>query len=121
MSVIDDYLKKVELSKRKELQRIRTLAREIVPKAEETISYGMPTLKYEGKPFLGFDAHKTHIGIYPYSGKVIPELKDELREYSSSKGAMRVPLDRPITKTLLKKIIDCRLRAIKAEKKTSKP
>jgi len=102
MSLINDYLKKIEPSKRMQLQRIRTLAKEIVPSAEETLSYNMPTLKYEGKPFLGFRAHAAHIGIYPYSGKVIPLLKDELRTYAVSKGAIRVPLDRPISKRLLK-------------------
>jgi uncharacterized protein YdhG (YjbR/CyaY superfamily) len=119
MSLIDDYLKKIEPSKRKELQRIRALAREMVPGAEETISYKMPTLKYEGKAFLGFDAHTDHIGIYPFSGQVIPLLKDELRKYSVSKGAIRVPLDRPISKRLLKLVITCRLKAIR-EKSGSK-
>jgi len=115
MSLIDDYLKTVEPSKRKQLQRIRVLAKEIVPSAEEAVSYNMPTLKYEGKSFLGFDAHADHIGIYPYSGKVISELSGELRIYSVSKGAIRVPLDRPITKRLLKLVIACRLKAIRAE------
>ena len=117
MSLIDDYLEKVEPSKRRQLERIRTLAKKIVPAAEETISYNMPTLKYEGKAFLGFDAHADHIGIYPYSGKVIPQLKDELRTYSVSKGAIRVPLDRPISERLLRLVITCRLEAIRAEQR----
>jgi len=115
MSLIDDYFKNVEPSKRKQLERIRTLAKEIVPTAEETISYNMPTLKYEGKAFLGFDAHADHIGIYPYSGQVIPQLKDELRAYAVSKGAIRVPLDRPISKRLLKLVITSRLKVIRAQ------
>ncbi len=114
MTPIDDYLKNVEPAKRKELQRIRVLAKEIVPSAEEAISYGMPTLKYQGKPFLGFDAHANHIGIYPYSGDVIATLKAELHAYSLSKGAIRVPLEKPIPKTLLRKVIACRLQAIRA-------
>jgi uncharacterized protein YdhG (YjbR/CyaY superfamily) len=78
----------------------------------------MPTLKYKGKAFLGFDAHANHIGIYPYSGKVIPQLKDELRAYKVSKGAIRVPLDRPISKRLLRLVITCRLQAMRAEEPT---
>jgi uncharacterized protein YdhG (YjbR/CyaY superfamily) len=58
----------VVVKTRERAQRIRTLAKQAVPGAEEAITYGMPTLKYKGKPFLGFDAHKNHIGIYPYSG-----------------------------------------------------
>jgi uncharacterized protein YdhG (YjbR/CyaY superfamily) len=115
VTLIDEFLKKVEPSKRKELKRIRALAKEIVPSAEEAISYGMPTLKYQGKPFLGFDAHKNHIGLYPYSGQVMRTLNDDLREYGLTKGAIRVPIDRPISKAVLRKIIDCRLKEIRAE------
>ncbi len=115
MTVIDDFLKNVEPSKRKELKRIRALANEAVPSAADSIVYGMPTLKYSGKPFLGFSAHKNHIGVYPYSGKVVDALKDELRAYELSKGAIRVPLDKPISKSLLRKIIKCRLKEIKAQ------
>jgi uncharacterized protein YdhG (YjbR/CyaY superfamily) len=112
MTVIDDYLTTVEPSKRTELERIRTLAKKTVPSAEEAIVYGMPTLTYQGKPFLGFDAHKNHIGIYPFSGQVIEELKDELHEYGFSKGAIRVPLDHPISEEMLKQIIQHRLKQI---------
>lgn len=112
MTVIDDYLTTVEPSKREELERIRSLAKKTVPSAEEAIVYGMPTLKYHGKPFLGFNAHKDHIGIYPYSGQVIEELTDHLHEYGFSKGAIRVPLDHPISEELLKQIIHHRLKQI---------
>ncbi len=115
MSMIDDYLETIEPAKRKELQRIRVLAKDIVSSAEETISYNMPTLTYEGKPFLGFAARANHIGIYPYSGQVLSQLGDELRGYATTKGALRVLLDRPITKRLLKLIITYRLKAIRAE------
>lgn len=112
MTVIDDYLTKVESAKRQELERIRALAKQIVPGAEEAIVYGMPTLKYQGKPFLGFDAHKHHIGIYPYSSEVVETLKDQLHGYSFSKGAIRVPLDHPISEEMLKQIIHLRLKQI---------
>jgi uncharacterized protein YdhG (YjbR/CyaY superfamily) len=119
MTPIDQYLSTVEPSKRKELKRIRAVAKKVVPSAEEVISYGMPTLKYQGKPFLGFDAHAHHIGIYPYSGQVIKELREQLRDYGTSSGAIRVPLDRPISERLLRAVIACRLKAIRAAKKAS--
>jgi uncharacterized protein YdhG (YjbR/CyaY superfamily) len=111
---IDEYLKTIEPEKRKALERIRALAKKIVPSAEEVISYRMPTLKYAGKPFLGFDAHANHIGIYPYSGQVIAALKDALQRYEVTKGAIRIPLDKPIPKTILSKVIKCRLGFIRA-------
>ncbi|MBV8170390.1 MAG: DUF1801 domain-containing protein [Candidatus Eremiobacteraeota bacterium] len=116
-SKIDEYLKEVEPAKRRELARIRALAKKSVPDAEETISYGMPAMTYDGQPFLGFDAHKTHIGIYPFSGRVLPALKETLRGYASSKGALRVPLDKPIPERTLKRIISERLKQIKAARR----
>ena len=118
VGAIDDYLKKIEPAKRKELQRIRKLAKEAVPKAEETISYGMPTLKVEGKPFLGFDVHKNHIGIYPYSGGILSQLKEALSEYGGTKSAVHVPFDDPISRALLERIVRLRVREIRAQKKT---
>jgi|SRR5579859_4367601 len=115
MTVIDDYLNKFDAPKKAALERIRALAKKAVPDAQETISYAMPTLKYRGKPFLGFDARKNHIGLYPYSSQVIETLKDKLGDYGLSKGAIRVPLDKPIPEELLKQIIDCRLDVINAE------
>jgi len=112
MTVIDDYLKKIEISKQEELQRIRLLAKKIAPNAEEIISYNMPTLTYHGKPFLGFDAHKNHIGIYPYSGYVIEKLKNKLHPYSFSSGAIRIPYDNPISESLLREIITVRLEQL---------
>ena len=70
------------------------------------------SLKYQDKPFLGFDAHTRHIGIYPYSGQVVETLKDQLHDYSFSKGAIRVPLDHPISEEMLRQIIHLRLEQI---------
>ena len=75
----------------------------------------MPTLRYLGKPFLGFLSHKWHIGLYPYSGEVVERLKTELSDFQLAKGTIRVPLERPIAEETLKKIIDCRLGLIREQ------
>lgn len=114
MSIIDEYLQKIDESSKVELERIRRIAKIEVPDAEEVISYGMPTLKYKNKSFLGFNAHKNHIGIYPYGGEEIKVFSKELSDlnYNFSSGAIRVPFDKPIPETLLKRIILHRLERI---------
>ena len=112
MSAIDDYLKQIEPAKREQLERIREIAKQVVPDAEEIISYGMPTLRYKGKSFLGFDAHKNHIGIYPYGGQEIAVFKDKLKAFGLSKGAIQVPCDKPVPENLLKEIIKHRIKRI---------
>jgi len=114
MSVIDDYLKQIEPEKREHLERIRKIAKEIIQDAEEAISYGMPTLKYKGESFLGFNAHENHVGIYPYGGEEINVFKNKLSEhgYKFSSGAIRIPYDKPIPKSLLVEIIKHRINRI---------
>lgn len=115
MTVIDEYLNKIDPKYKPELERIRKIARRVVWEAEDSIFYGMPTIKYKGKPFLGFDIHKSHIGIYPYGGEEIERLKDKLKDnnYEFSKGAIRIPFDNPIPECLLREIIELRVKRIK--------
>lgn len=114
MTVIDDYLEKIEPSKKEQLERIREIAKKVVPDAEDSIAYGMPTLKYNGKSFLGFDTHKEHIGIYPFGGVEITFFKDKLNKlgFTSSKGAIQVPYDKSFPEDLLKDIITQRINRI---------
>jgi uncharacterized protein YdhG (YjbR/CyaY superfamily) len=109
MSVIDDYLKEFEPPVSTELERIRSIAHKLLPGYEEAITYGMPTIKYRGKSIIGFSARKNHIGIYPFSGQVISET-DELKNYETTKGAIREKLDNPLPNSLIEKIIRNRLK-----------
>ena len=108
MSVIDDYLEKVDPVQKIELERIRAIALGMLPGAKEAISYGMPTIRYNGKSIIGFDARKSHIGIYPFSGHVISGIK-ELDNYGQTQGAVREKLDDLLPKELIERIINVRL------------
>src|SRR5581483_599882 len=114
MSVIDKYLAKIEPTKRAKLEEIRSIAKELVPDAQEVISYGMPTLKHQGKPFLGFNIHKNHIGVYPYGSEEIELYKDKLIKLNLrfSSGAIRIPFTTPVPKDLPKSIIKHRISRI---------
>ena len=114
MTVIEEYISKLPISEQSKLERLRSLILKFVPDAEETIGYGMPTFKYKGKAFFGFDLHKEHIGIYPYGGEAIDVLKDKLKEYGLSKGAIRVPLDAEFPEALLKEIVSFKLKQVEA-------
>lgn len=116
MTVIDEYLSHIDPVHRKELERIRSIALQVVPNAMEVISYGMPTLRYNGQSFLGFNIHKNHIGIYPYGAEEIEVFKDKLLQYGLSSGAIRVPFDKKIDEGLLKAIIKYRVHRISAKK-----
>ena len=83
--------------------RSRILA--IVPDAEEVVSYGIAAFKTKEKIICGLLAAKHHVGFYPFSGSVLSKFPHELRNFSQTKSALHVPIDKPLSRTLLKKLI----------------
>jgi len=86
---------------------------EVIPEAEEVISYGFPGYKLDGKIICGFDAFKNHCSYFPHSSLVIPELEKELVNYKTSKGALQFGIDKPLPKTLVQKLIRTRIRLLR--------
>ena len=98
------------------LLQLRKTIQEIIPNAEEVISYGFPGYRLNGKVICGFDAFKNHCSFFPHSSLVIPELEKELANYKTSKGALQFQIDKPLTKRLVKKLIATRLRILENTK-----
>ncbi|HXQ60688.1 MAG TPA: DUF1801 domain-containing protein [Acidimicrobiales bacterium] len=106
---IDAYLAALEEPKQSTLRALRRTILDIVPDAEQCISYGMPAFRLRGKVIAGFAAFKNHLSYLPHSGSVLPELHDELVEYDTTKGSLHFPVDSPPPWTLVKKLIDVRI------------
>jgi len=83
---------------------------DVLPEAEQGISYGVPAFKIRGKTIAGFAAFKCHLGYLPHSGSVFPQLKDELKGYSTSSGALRFDTGRALPAPLVEKLISVRLQ-----------
>jgi len=109
---VDEYLANLDEPKRTTLQQLRQTIRTIVPEAEESISYGMPAYRLRGKVIAGFAAFKNHLSYLPHSGSVFAEMPDDVAGYITSKAALQFPIDRPLPKALVKKLIAIRLRQI---------
>jgi uncharacterized protein YdhG (YjbR/CyaY superfamily) len=107
---VDKYLASLEEPKRGTLEVLRRTILDIIPKAEQCISYGVPALKLEGKVIAGFAAFKNHLSYLPHSGSVISQLGEAVSQYKSSSGALQFPIDRPLPKALVKKLIAVRKR-----------
>jgi uncharacterized protein YdhG (YjbR/CyaY superfamily) len=111
---IDDYLAALDEPKRTTLQRLRQTIRGVIPDAEECISYGMPGFRLDGKVIAGFAAFKNHLAYLPHSGSVFGELSDELAGYESTPGSLHFPIDKPLPKALVKKLIATRLKEVRS-------
>ena len=106
MSVIDDYLKSATPSQRVELERVREIVKRAVPEAEETVSYGIPTMTYRGKYLIYFAAYKHHMSIFGGLGAV----EDKLEGFTlSHKGTLQFTEDKPVPESVIKEIVLTRL------------
>jgi len=106
---IDQYLADLEEPKRATLQGLRQTILEVVPEAEEGISYQVPAFRVDGKVIAGFAAFKNHLSYLPHSGSVFPLLQDEIASYKTSKGALQFPVDTPLPKPLVEQLIRVRI------------
>ena len=106
---VDEYLRGIEEPKRSTLVALRRTILEIVPDAEQVISYRVPAFRVRGQTFAGFAAFRSHLSYLPFSGSVLSQLADELEGYTMTKSALHLPVDRPLPKALVRKLIAARL------------
>ncbi|MEX0864488.1 MAG: DUF1801 domain-containing protein [Acidimicrobiia bacterium] len=103
-ATVDDYIASFPDDVQKVLQEVRRTIREVVPEADEKVSYGIPTLTLDGRYLVYFAGWKNHISVYP-----LPEgdqaFDDELAPYKSGKGTARFSLREPIPHDLIRRLI----------------
>jgi uncharacterized protein YdhG (YjbR/CyaY superfamily) len=106
---VDDYIKTFPAETQHILEKVRTTIRKKAPEAVESISYGMPAYKINGKPLVYFAGFKNHIGFYATpSGHATFE--KELSDYKKGKGSVQFPLDKPIPHELIGNIVEFRVK-----------
>ena len=109
MNPVDDYLRKLPASQKAELERVRSIVKQLVPEAEEMISYGMPTLKYKGAYLIYFAAYKNHMSIF--GG--VPAIEDKLEGFTvSHKGTLQFTEAKPVPKPIIQELVHNRLLEI---------
>jgi uncharacterized protein YdhG (YjbR/CyaY superfamily) len=106
---ITAYLEALDEPKRSTLQKLRAAILEVIPEAEQGLSYQLPAFRLRGKVIVGFAAFKEHLSYLPHSGSVFPELEEDLVAYSKSIGALRFPIDEPLPNELVEKLIKVRM------------
>jgi uncharacterized protein YdhG (YjbR/CyaY superfamily) len=106
---VDEYLQGVDEPKRTTLQALRRAILEVVPDAEQVISYRVPAFRVNGEIVAGFAAFNDHLSYLPFSGSVLGQLADELKDYPMTKSSLHFPVDRPLPKELVGNLIAVRL------------
>lgn len=108
-SSVDEYIASFPEDLQSLLKKLRETIKTEAPHAVESISYGMPAYKTNGKPLVYFAAYTNHIGFYATPTGHAEFLK-ELSIYKQGKGSVQFPLTKPIPFDLIKKIINFRVK-----------
>jgi len=105
---VEDYFATVNGPAREVLRQMRATIRSVMPaKATEVISYRIPAFK-EKRVIVWYAAFARHCSLFP-GGAVIDQMKDELKDFVTSKGTIQFPIDKPLPTALIKRVVKRRL------------
>lgn len=116
---INDYLKNLPVDVKDALQRLRDIIHKTAPGVEELISYGMPAFKYHGM-LVYFAAFKNHCSLFSGNGSLTTKMKEDLKDFKTTKGSIHFTVQKQLPALLIKKIIKARMQEniLKQQNKT---
>jgi uncharacterized protein YdhG (YjbR/CyaY superfamily) len=118
---IDRHLEQLSERHQAPLRHIRALLHEVLPSGEETIKYAMPCIAVQGKGVAAFDAFKEHWSYFPMSGSVLEHVTGLPDWVEAERGTLRVPLDRRLSKQIVRRLVRVRLDEIEAAANRKRP
>jgi uncharacterized protein YdhG (YjbR/CyaY superfamily) len=114
---VDEYLAGVtDPGKRAALEELRKTIHELVPQAEECLSYGLAAFRLDGHPLVAFGASRQHCAFYPMSSSIVEAHEAELKPYETSKGTIRFQPEDPLPRALVRKLIQARIAETRASR-----
>jgi uncharacterized protein YdhG (YjbR/CyaY superfamily) len=105
---VEVYLARVPEPARTTLEKMRAMIRDAAPKeATEAISYKIPSFQYKGA-LVWYAAFKNHCSFFPMDHSLTEEFAEELKKFKTSKGTIQFPVDKPLPKALVTRIVKTR-------------
>ena len=116
LRTVEEYLAAVPEASRGTFNKLRAAVRSAVPRdAVETISYQIPAFKKD-VVLIWFAAFANHCSLFP-TASVIEDFKAELKDFSTSKGTIHFPINKPLPVALVKKIVKARVAEVEGKKR----
>ena len=110
---VDAYLAGLDEPHRSTLAALRDMLAELLPDAEQGLSYAVPAFRVDGRLVAGFSAAARHVSYLPPSGTVLSAMDPAALEgLSWSKGAVRLPPDQPPPRALVEALVAARRREL---------
>lgn len=108
-SDVEKYLAALPGETRATLEKLRKTIKSAAPKADEVISYRVPTFKYRGRPLVAYAAFKDHCSFLVMSSTVLKAHKDDVKGYHTATGTIRFPIRGSLPAALVKKLVKARI------------
>jgi uncharacterized protein YdhG (YjbR/CyaY superfamily) len=118
---VDEYMAAQADGARPTLRSVRAAIRKALPGSEETMSYGIPTYRVDGRAVIYFAGWKQHYSVYPATSRVIAALEDELKPYEVEKGTIRFPFSGRVPARLIARIAKLRAQEDAERTRTKRP
>jgi uncharacterized protein YdhG (YjbR/CyaY superfamily) len=94
MDEVTEYIAGLGEPARSVIEEYRARALGVAPQAEEGKSYGMPALRYRGRPLISVVATNKGYSVFPFSAEVVAGVAAEWPGYESTKGGIKFTDDR---------------------------
>lgn len=110
---VDEYIDAAPEEAQVKLREMRAILKKVAPKAMETIKWGSPVF-IERRILFAYSAYKSHLNFMP-TGSSMEPFRDELAKYKTGKDTIQFPYDKPLPKTLIRKIAAFRLKKVRED------
>ena len=107
-NTVDEYIKAQPEDFRSMLEKLRQAIKKAAPKAEEIISYQIPTYRYKG-PLVHFAAFKDHCSLIVINKNIIKSLEKELKDFKTTGTTIHFKSRKPLPTALVQKIVKLRV------------
>ena len=108
---IAGYIDSAPQEAQKKLMELYAILKKAAPEAREAIKWGSPVFE-ENRILFAFAAFKSHLNFMPTPSAMKP-FKKKLTKYTTGKGSIQFPYDKPLPKTLIAKIAALRVKELR--------
>jgi uncharacterized protein YdhG (YjbR/CyaY superfamily) len=108
---VTEYINGFPKEVQEKLQELRSILKKVAPDAKEGIKWGSPVFE-EKRILFAYNAYKSHLSFMPTRSSLAP-FKERLKEYKTGQDTIQFPYDKPLPKSLIKKIAEYRARDVR--------
>jgi len=107
---VNEYIAAMPEPARSRLKEMRAAIQSVVPaEAVEIISYQIPAFRTK-KVLVWYAGFSKHCSLFP-TASVIEKFKNELAEFTVSKGTVQFPIEQALPTDLIKRMVKARVAA----------